>query len=200
MQQFRKLDLCFRTQLFNGLSKVFFSLSSPPEGVYIESYFLSLLEENRNTAILLVPMLAFAEACIGIGVFISGAFLVIVSSLLFSNEVASLHAICLLAMTGALLGDHIGFYVGHFVGPKLHASQFALRHEEAIARADAMVFKYGPFTIFIGRFVPAVRSILPALIGMSGFSRRLYSILDILACALWAIALGAIVYFIGETF
>jgi membrane-associated protein len=72
-------------------------------------------------------MLAFAEACVGIGIFISGAFLVIVSSLLFFNEVASLQTICLLAMTGALLGDHIGFYVGHFVGPKLHASQFAQR-------------------------------------------------------------------------
>lgn len=145
-------------------------------------------------------MLAFAEACVGIGIFISGAFLVVVSSLLFFNEVVSLQTICVLAMAGALLGDHIGFYVGHFLGPKLHATQFAQRHKEAIVRADAMVFKYGSFTIFIGRFVPAVRSLLPALIGMSGFSRRLYSVLDILACALWAIALGAIVYFIGETF
>ena len=102
-------------------------------------------------------------------------------------------------MAGALVGDHVGFYVGHFVGPRLHASQFALRHQDAIAKADAMVFKYGPFTIFIGRFVPAVRSILPALIGVSGFGRRLFSLLDVLACALWAIALGAIVYFIGGT-
>ena len=159
-----------------------------------------MLEANQGAAILLVPLLAFAEACIGIGIFISGAFLVIVSSLLYFNGVSSLEVICLLAMAGALIGDHIGFYVGHFVGPKLHASQFALRHQEAIRKADALVFRYGPYTIFIGRFVPAVRSILPALIGVSGFSRRLYSLLDVLACALWAIALGAIVYFIGETF
>ena len=58
----------------------------------------------------------------------------------------------------------------------------------------------GKLTIFIGRFVPAIRSVLPAMIGVSGFSRRVYSLLDVLACCLWAVALGAIVYFIGDAF
>ena len=75
----------------------------------IETYFISLLEENQSSAVLLVPLLAFAEACVGIGLFISGAFLVIVSSILFFTEMASLPIICALAMVGLLLGITSGF-------------------------------------------------------------------------------------------
>ena len=50
-------------------------------------------------------MLAFAEACLGIGLFISGAFLVIVSSILFFTELASLPFICALGTLGAAAGD-----------------------------------------------------------------------------------------------
>ena len=166
----------------------------------IENIFVSLLEANQSGAVMLVPLLAFAEACLGIGLFISGAFLVIVSSILFFTELVSLPLICVLAALGAVAGDHLGFYVGYFLGPHLTRSRFAARHHETIARANGMIVKYGPLTIFIGRFVPAIRSVLPAMIGVSGFSPRVYSLLDVLACCLWAVALGAIVYFVGDAF
>ena len=166
----------------------------------IETYFISLLEENQSSAVLLVPLLAFAEACLGIGLFISGAFLVIVSSILFFTELASLPFICALATLGAAAGDHFGFYLGYFLGPHLTRSRFAARHHAAITRASELITRFGSLTIFIGRFVPAIRSVLPAMIGASGFSRRVYSLLDVLACCLWAVALGAIVYFIGDAF
>jgi membrane-associated protein len=47
--------------------------------------------------------------------------------------------------------------------------------------------------VFIGRFVPAIRSLIPATMGISGFDGRRYLLLDALACALWSTALGAIV-------
>ncbi|HAU14181.1 MAG TPA: hypothetical protein DCS92_10755 [Gammaproteobacteria bacterium] len=166
----------------------------------METYFLDLIEANQGSAVLLIPILAFAEACFGIGLFISGAFLVIVSSILYFTEVSSLPLICGLAMLGATAGDHVGFYVGYFLGPRLAQTRFAERHHAAIVRANAMIARYGAFTIFIGRFVPAIRSLLPAMIGITGFSRRVYSLLDALACCLWATALGAIVYFIGGSF
>jgi len=125
---------------------------------------------------------------------------VVVSSILYFAEVSSLQLICGLAMLGATAGDHVGFYVGCFLGPRFVHTRFAERHQEAIAKANEMIVKYGAFTIFIGRFVPAIRSLLPAMIGISGFSRRVYSLLDVLACCFWAIALGAIVYFIGDSF
>ena len=82
----------------------------------IETYFIALLEANQSSAVLLVPMLAFAEACLGIGLFISGAFLVIVSSILFFTELASLPFICALATLGAAAGGSLRVLFGLFSG------------------------------------------------------------------------------------
>ncbi|MGB1582085.1 MAG: DedA family protein, partial [Nevskiales bacterium] len=59
---------------------------------------------------------------------------------------------------------------------------------------------YGPWAIFIGRFLPAIRSLVPAMLGISGFQRLRYSLLDMTACSLWALGLAAIVLGAHELF
>lgn len=142
---------------------------------------------------MLVPLLAFAESCIGIGIFVSGALLLALSVFLFSNGVAGVELISALAMFGALLGDHAGFLVGYKVGPKLLELPSVAKYRERIEKAESFVRRYGSAAVFIGRFVPAIRSIVPALIGVSGFSRRRYFFVDALACLMWAIALALLV-------
>ncbi len=153
----------------------------------------SWLDSYGERAILLIPVLAFAEACVGIGIFVSGALLLLLCSYLYSAGMVSSELMVLLAMVGATVGDHVGFYAGLLAGPGIHHSKWAQRYQDRLQRAEALVRRYGVFAIFIGRFVPAIRSIIPALLGVSAFNRRLYSILDISACALWSIALLLIV-------
>ena len=133
------------------------------------------------------------EACIGIGLFVSGALLLIVSSALFSTGVADLQTIVPLAFLGAIAGDHVGFYVGYIVGPRFHHSKFAEKYSVQVGKADKLIERFGGLAVFIGRFVPAIRSIVPAVVGISGFGRRKFAILDMLACLSWAIALGILV-------
>jgi membrane-associated protein len=59
------------------------------------------------------------------------------------------------------------------------------------------VQRHGGAAIFIGRFVPAIRSLVPVLVGISGFGRLRFLLLDALACLLWALTLGAIVAGLG---
>jgi len=149
---------------------------------------------------MLIPVFAFAEACIGIGLFISGVFLVAIASIVLDQGLASLPLISFLAFLGALAGDHIGYYAGRGIGPHFHHLSFVQKRQESIAKAEAMIVRYGPFAVFIGRFIPAIRSIIPALLGITDFEKIKFSILDVLACVLWSIALGAIVYGIDNFF
>lgn len=151
------------------------------------------MEAHSQYALLFVPMLAFTEACIGIGLFVSGAFLVAVASFILNYELASIELIALLAMIGASAGDHVGFYTGRLFGPKFHQSSLAIRYSTSLHKGEQLIEKYGAFAIFIGRFIPAIRSIIPALVGLSEFNKLRYSVYDILACALWALALALIV-------
>lgn len=138
-------------------------------------------------------LFAFAEACIGIGLFVSGIILVTVGSLLYSNGAISLELLAACALLGATLGDHAGYYTGRLLGQRLLQKITSPRVQKALHTSERLLRNHGGFAIFIGRFVPAIRSVLPALIGISGFNRLRYTLLDFLACLLWALALGAII-------
>lgn len=159
----------------------------------MDTLILEWLERNREYALLLVPLIAFAEACIGIGLFVSGFILVAVATVLYSSDYATLSQIIPLAWAGAILGDHSGFLVGAHFGPRFHHLRLAQRYQKVLRKAESLVQRHGSAAIFIGRFVPAIRSLVPALIGISGFARLRYFLLDVLACLLWALTLGLIV-------
>ena len=142
---------------------------------------------------LLIPVVAFAEACVGIGLLVSGFILVAIATLLYNNEIATIAQMLPLAFAGAMLGDHAGFYTGHWVGPGFHHTKFAGKYQKALGRAEGIILRHGSAAIFIGRFIPAIRSLIPALLGISAFNRLRYTVLDGLACLLWATALGGIV-------
>lgn len=161
---------------------------------------LEWIEANLRFAVFLIPLFAFAEACIGIGLFISGVFLVAIASMVLDQQLAGLPLIATMAFLGALLGDHVGYYVGRWLGPHFHHIEFVKKRKDAFTKAESVLRRYGYFAVFIGRFIPAIRSIIPALLGITEFDRLKFSILDSLACALWAAALAAILLGIDNIF
>lgn len=163
------------------------------ETLQIDTMLLDWLQSHDQYALALVFFFAFAEACIGIGLFVSGLFLLTISAWLFSSGAYGLTAILPIAAAGAALGDHAGFYVGYWFGPRLHRSSFVQSRAKALERAEQLIRKYGALAVFIGRLVPAIRSLLPAMLGASGFRPAYFSVLDIAACLLWASGLGVII-------
>ena len=152
------------------------------------------LEDNATLAIPVLGFFAFAEACVGIGLFTSGIILLGVATLIAANELATPLEIVIFAWLGAFFGDNVGFYFGRAVGPTLLGFNFFSRYKTAVQKAEQLTNQFGWGAIFFGRFIPALRSLIPFLVGINGFSKIRYFLLDALACGLWAMALGAIVF------
>lgn len=123
----------------------------------------------------------------------SALILVVICSFLYAEGLASLELMAALAFLGSVAGDQLGYNVGRWVGPSLHRSRFGQRYAERIAKGEALVRKWGWGAIMIGRFLPALRSIIPAMCGISRFERLRYTGFDLLACGLWACGLWIIV-------
>lgn len=140
-----------------------------------------------------MPLLAFLEAFIGIGLFISGAILLSVCTVLYVEQIATLEQMLPLAFLGALLSDQSGFYIGRLMGPKFHQTSFAKKRASMLTKAEQRIDKYGVLAIFIGRFVTPIRSVVPLVTGVSGMARLRYTVFDLLACAAWSICLGLLV-------
>lgn len=154
---------------------------------------LAWASEHREQALWLVPLLAFMETCVGIGLFVPSLMLVVVCSVFYANDWANIWLMAGMAMVGSSLGDHVGFYVGRAIGSRIHGWPLVRRNPERFQRAEAMVRRQGAWAIFIGRFLPAIRSLVPATMGITRFDRLRYSAFDVAACSLWALGLVAIV-------
>jgi membrane-associated protein len=164
----------------------------------INDEIVNLLEANKHNAWMLIFPLAFIEACPGIGLMISGAILLAVAVFLYSEQVLTLTQMLPLAFAGACLSDHLGFYLGRWLGDKLHNTAFAKKRASQLQKAEHFILKHGTGAIVLGRLVPAVRSLVPMLAGVSGTGRLKFSLIDLLACAVWTAGLGVLVVSLGN--
>lgn len=138
-------------------------------------------------------MIAFLEAFVGVGLFVSGVILLSVCTILYTEQIATLEQMLPLAFLGALLSDHSGYYIGRLMGPKFHHTAFARKRVDMLEKAEKNIVKYGPFAIFFGRFLTPIRSIVPLLTGVSGMGRIKYSAYDCVSCTVWTLCLGLLV-------
>lgn len=140
-----------------------------------------------------MPVIAFAEACPGIGLLVSGVVLLGVCTVMYTEQIATLGQMLPLAFLGACLADHTGYYLGRWIGPPFHQTRLALRRKATLDKAEKLLRNHGEFAIVFGRLMTAIRSLIPMLTGISGMSRWRYSLYDMLACAIWTSGLGLLV-------
>jgi len=133
------------------------------------------------------------EACPGIGVFISGAILLSVCTVLYNQDIANLQQMLPLAFLGATIADHSGYYLGRWIGPGFHHTEFVIKRKAIFDRTEAMLVKHGEMAIIIGRLMTAVRSVVPLLTGISGLAPARYTLYDLIACTIWTTGLGLLV-------
>lgn len=138
-------------------------------------------------------MIAFLEACVGIGIFVTGAILLTVCTILYTEQIATLPQMLPLAFLGATLADHSGYYLGLWIGPRFHHTKFAQKRRKFLDRAEGLIRRFGSFAIIFGRLMTAIRSLVPLLIGVSGMPRWKYTVIDLTACAIWTTGLGLLV-------
>tara|TARA_B110001469_G_C9550305_1_gene273053 strand:+ start:394 stop:906 length:513 start_codon:yes stop_codon:yes gene_type:complete len=159
----------------------------------IDEELLVWLSANKQNGWMSIPLLAFLEACPGLGLLASGILLLSVATFLYSEQLLGLQDLLPLAFAGACIADHLGFYVGRSFGPKFHATAWAKKRTTQLNRAEGYVLNHGASAILIGRFVPAIRSLVPMLVGGSGITTLKFSLVDVFACALWSGGLGLLV-------
>ena len=78
------------------------------------------------------------------------------------------------------------------------SSKFMVKREKLIIRAQKFLDRTGSYTVILGRFVPAIRPLVPFLLGISDLKAVRFYIADVIACACWGIALGFLVTGVGS--
>jgi membrane-associated protein len=143
----------------------------------------------------------FAETGLFIGFFFPGDSLLFAAGI-FMNELiekmfglndASHHSfgfyhiiILILVMIASVLGNIAGYWFGYKAGPLLYERKetwlFKRKH---LVRATEFYDKYGKGTIFLGKFLPIIRTFAPIVAGVVKMDRASFIFYNILGSVCW---------------
>jgi len=135
--------------------------------------------------VLLGGALAFAEAMLGVGVVLPGE--VMITGIAASIDDAW-HAPLFLAVTvGATVGDHVNYWLGRLLGPRLRGSRLVARLGlQYWDRAVTMIQRHGARAVVVSRLLPVVRTLMAAVAGVSHLRYRSFAAASLVGSALWA--------------
>lgn len=159
-----------------------------------------LLYSLGSAALALLMAVVFAESGLLIGFFLPGDSLLFLAGALVASHVIGLPIWVLTAgvFVAAALGDQVGYLIGRRFGPRLFSRPDSRLFSAANAdRAQAFFVAHGPKAVILARFVPVVRTFVPATAGVGQMDRRRFTAYNLIGAATWSIAIIAAGYFFG---
>jgi membrane protein DedA with SNARE-associated domain len=121
------------------------------------------------------------------GVPVPGETILIAGAVYAGAGRLDLVTVALLAFAAALLGDNIGFAIGHFGGRRLvlRWGRYVLLTPERLARAEDWFGRHGGKVILVARFVEGLRQANGIVAGTSGMPWRRFVVFNAAGAALW---------------
>jgi membrane protein DedA with SNARE-associated domain len=108
--------------------------------------------------------------------------------------------VALLGFCGALLGDNIGFAIGHFGGRPLaeRYGHYIFLTPERLEKATGFFERHGGKIIIVARFIEGLRQANGIIAGISGMRWTRFLIFNAIGAALWVGVWTSIGYFSGS--
>lgn len=148
-----------------------------------------------------VALLPALEASLLVGLVIPGETAVLAGGVVAHAGAVPLWVVILAAVCGAVLGDQIGYALGRWYGPRLlNRVPRRLRASGNLDRALRLVRRRGATAVVLGRWTAALRALIPGIAGMSGVSRRRFTIANTTGGALWAGTVAVAGYLAGASY
>jgi membrane protein DedA with SNARE-associated domain len=106
----------------------------------------------------------------------------------------------LLGFLGAVLGDNVGFAIGHFGGRPLieRYGRYIFITAERIARATQFFERHGGWIIIVARFIEGLRQANGIIAGLSGIRWLKFLAYNIIGAALWVATWTTVGYLAGS--
>jgi membrane protein DedA with SNARE-associated domain len=113
----------------------------------------------------------------------------------------SIVGIILAAIAGAILGDNIGYLIGHQGGYRLlvRYGRYIRFNEPRIKLARYLFMRFGRQVVFFGRFVAVLRAYAAFLAGTSRMRWRTFLLFNAAGGIVWASVYGTAAYFLGSS-
>lgn len=124
-----------------------------------------------------------------------GSLVFLTSSFIAVHHVLKMEILVPVFFFAAFIGDSVNYFIGH----TLSHWKWLQRQLEGprMIEAEKFLNRYGFWAVAFGRFIPFIRSFIPLISGIMGYSFHRFTVGNMVGVALW-VAMGCgIGYFFG---
>jgi membrane protein DedA with SNARE-associated domain len=103
------------------------------------------------------------------------------------------------ATTGGIAGQASAYGLGRWRGRQILATPFMARFSaSALASAEVFFKRHGGKALFLGRFVPLLRSTIGWMAGVGGLSLGRFAFWSVASALAWSLSIGLSAYYFGK--
>jgi membrane-associated protein len=140
--------------------------------------------------------IVFVETGLFFGFFLPGDSLLVTAGILAAAGQLDIAWLLLFPTLAAIAGDQTGYIIGRTAGSAL-ADRYP-KFKVHLERAHSFYEKHGTKTIVIARFVPIIRTFVPAVAGAAKMRYRGFVVFNIIGGTLWVFSTTLLGYGVGS--
>ncbi len=135
------------------------------------------------------------------GVPVPGETILLIAGYFASTGKFHLGLVMLIAATGAVIGDNIGFAIGHHYGRNvlLRVGRFFFLTPKRFAHMENYFERHGNKTILVARFITGLRVFAALLAGASKMPWRVFIVFNVAGAVLWSVVITTLGYLFGQS-
>ncbi len=147
-----------------------------------------------------LPLLFALIAIETMGIPVPGETALIAAGILAGKGHLSIEAVIAVAATAAILGDNVGFLIGHHYGRRLLTAPGPFSHHRmrVIEIGEPFFDRHGPKAVFLGRFVSGLRITAAWMAGISHMRWPVFTFYNAAGGIVWATTFGLLAFYGGE--
>ena len=136
-----------------------------------------------------------------LGVPVPGETALITAGVLASNGRLNIVLVIIVAAAGAIVGDNLGYLIGHTGGRVLleRPGPLEARRKELLRKGEPFFERHGPKAVFLGRWISGLRIAAAWLAGIEGMRWAVFLRWNALGGIAWAASVGLLAYLLGPS-
>lgn len=154
---------------------------------YLEG-FLAAVSGNFWLTFLFIFLVAIGEAVFVFGLFVPSTPVLLLVGGIIAEGRLPFWEVYFAAVLGAIIGDALSYGIGHLLKDTIRDVWPFRHHRELITRGEVFFARHGGKSVFIGRFIPGVKAVIPGVAGIMGMSYRKFTIINVTSAFTWAAA------------
>ena len=166
--------------------------------LHLDKHLADILQMFGGWTYALLFFTIFLETGFVVTPFLPGDSLLFAAGTFAALGDLDLGLLFLVMASGAIAGDTVNYWVGHFIGPRAFSGEIKYLKKEHLDRTHEFYEKHGGFAVVLGRFVPIVRTFVPFVAGIGAMTYSHFITYNIIGGVVWTGLFLALGYFFGN--